>query len=489
MSKLDSIESVIIHGLLYVPEYNDKVIPFIKKEYFQSPAHQTVFEEIHAYINKYNKAPSTTALNISLQNSKVSANIFKEANELLDALETHVTERDPEHSNDDHLEWLSDSTEKWCQDSAFYNVLVEAADAVDGIKDNVTKSGMPEKMAEALAICFDTNVGHDYFADAEQRFEERHKLVNRVGFNIDMFNRITKGGQPRKTLSVLMSSITGGFKSGTMCSLAAGNLMDGKNVLYITMELAEEVVAERIDANLLKTDLDDLILMTKSVYLKAVERNKSKTQGKLIVREYPTGGAHSGHFRFLIKELKAKNGFVPDMIYIDYLNICSSAKLPPSAMANSYLYIKTIAEELRALAVEFEVPIMSATQGNRGAAGASDVSISDISESYGLTHVVDMLLGVITTPELDEMNQIMFKQLKNRFADINKFNVFSVGVNKAQMCLYDLDKVHKTAQPIATGGYKVVDVEDHSEPSDTELAAGYSRGPRSTREKFQSFKV
>lgn len=489
MSEIENIEGMILHGLLFNDDYSQKVLPFVKTDYFQTSEYGVIFDELYQYTTKYNKAPLPEALIICLQqNKKLSSGAFTAAEEILqDFAKTKDKKID--------IDWLSDNTEKWCQDSAFYNVLIEASDVVDGDKNNVSKFGMPDKMSEALSISFDTSIGHDYFEDASARYKLWHEKSNKIPFDIEMFNRITKGGQPPKTLAVLMSSKTGGFKSGTMCHFSASDLMSGRNVLYITLELAEEVVAERIDANLLGVDLDDLELMSESAFMKAVDKNKQKTKGKLVIKEYPTSSAHSGHFRFLLKELKMKHGFVPDKIYIDYINICTSARLPTSAVSNSYLYVKTIAEELRGLAVEFNVPIMSATQSGRQAATANDVGIDDISESYGLTHVVDLLLGVITTPELDEMNQILFKQLKNRFGDINKNNIFPVGVNKAQMRLFDAENTsgqpvtEKKIEKIDTGGYKIVDVLEGDSSIEDNETLGYSSGSQSKRKKFSNFKV
>jgi len=488
MRDIENIEGMILHGILFNEDYMQKVLPFIKEEYFQTDSNKTIFRSINEHIAKYNKRPMPEAIAINLDaDSSISSNVYDSA---VSSLHSLINDKDQKVDGD----WLGDMTEKWCQDSAFYNVILEASDVIDGNKDNVSKHGMPEKMTEALSISFDTSIGHDYFDDAEARFDSWHEHENRLAFDLEMFNRITKDGLPNKTLSILMSTNTGGFKSGSMCSMAAANLMDNKNVLYITMELADKVVSERIDANLLRVDLDDLKLMSKQSYLKAVEKNQSKTKGKLVVKEYPTSSAHAGHFRFLLKELQSKHGFKPDIIYLDYLNICLSSRLPTSAISNSYLYIKTIAEEIRGLAVEFDLPIMSATQSGRDTAGANDVLISDISESYGLTFVADMLIGVITTPELDEMNQILFKQLKNRFGDINKWNTFPVGVNKAQMRLFDISNSNqKPSESVIqkekpTGGYEIV-TEDSSEPDEQTKTLGYNPGIRSKREKFKTFKM
>jgi len=402
MSEIENMEGAIIHGVLYEQLFLERVLPHIKAEYFQSAEYKLIFNSIKDHIDKYNKAPSSEAIIINLQNNtSISATNYDNCSSIVHEISSKAMVPV-------ELEWLTDGTEKWCQDSAFYNVLIEAAAVIDDKKSNVTKFGMPEKMSDALSISFDTSIGHNYFEDAESRFESWHEKQNRLPFSIDMLNRITKGGLPPKTLSILMSSKSGGFKSGVMCSMSADYLMDNKNVLYITCELAEEVVAERIDANLLQVDLDDLRLMSKDNYIKAVTNNQKKTKGKLVVKEYPPASANAGHFRFLIKELNSKHGFVPDIIFIDYVNICTSSRLPPSAASNSYLYIKSIAEELRGLAVEFELPIVSATQAGRQAISSGDLGLEDVSECLDPNSiVVSESLGNIKIKDVNVGDRIL----------------------------------------------------------------------------------
>jgi len=432
MSEIESTEGLITWGLIYNDEFCRKVIPFLSKDYFQEYHYKIIFEKIDNYLEKYNAQPTKEALIIDIEKeSGVSDEVYNECITTLNAIHA-------EKDRQENVEYLSDLAEKWVQDSAFFNVLMEATEVVDGDKDKVSKSGIPDKMAKALAITFDNSVGHAFIDDAEERYDFYHKKETRIKFGLDMFNKITKGGIPTKTLTCFMSSNTGGFKSGTMCSMACDNMRNGNDALYITAELAEERVAERIDANLMDVDIDDLKKLGKATYMKKIDAIKKKCPGKLVIKEYPTSTAHAGHFRFLLKELKQKHNFEPRVIYIDYLNICASSRLPASAVANSYLYIKSVAEELRALAVEFNCAIVTATQGGRQVANASNVEISDVSESYGLPATTDLFMGIITTEELDDTKQIMFKQLKNRFGDIAINRNFVVGANKARMQLYDV---------------------------------------------------
>ena len=445
MSEIDNTEGLILWGLIYSDEFCRKVIPFLKKEYFQDEHYKVIFEKVDNYLTKYNTLPTKEAVIIDIESEKgVSDEVYNDCITTLNEL--HL-----EKDRSENIEYLSDLAEKWVQDSAFFNVLMEATEVVDGDKDKVSKSGIPDKMSEALAISFDNSIGHDYFEDVESRYDYMHLKETKVSFGLEMFNKITKGGVNKKTLSVLMSTNTGGFKSGSMCSMAADNMRNGDDVLYITCELAEEVVSGRVDANLLDLDLDDIPKLGKATYLKNIEKARKKCPGKLRVKEYPTSTAHSGHFRFLLKELKQKHNFVPKIIYIDYLNICASQRLPPAAIANSYLYIKTIAEELRALAVEFELPIISATQGGRQVANSSNIETADVSESYGLPATVDMLIGVVTTEELDEQKMIMFKQLKNRFGALEINRTFMVGANKARMQLFDVPNNNSPSAAVTSG--------------------------------------
>lgn len=444
MSVIENTEGLIMWGLIYNDEYCRKVIPFLKTEYFQDYHYKIIFDKINAYLTKYNTQPTKEALIIDIESEK---GVSDEAYTLcINTLNDLHAEKDRK----ENIDYLSDLTEKWVQDSAFFNVLMEATQVVDGDKEKISKSGIPDKMAKALSITFDNSVGHSFIEDAEARYEFYHKKESRVRFGLSMFNKIMKGGMPLKAILVLMSSNTGGFKSGTMCSMAADNMRNGDDALYITCELSEERVAERIDANLMDVDLDDLSLIGKATYLKKIANIKKKCPGKLIIKEYPTSTAHAGHFRFLLKELKQKHNFVPRIIYVDYLNICASSRLPVSAVANSYLYIKSIAEELRALAVEFNVAMVTATQGGRQVANSSNVEISDVSESYGLPATADIFMGIITTEELDDLGQIMYKQLKNRFGDIAINRSFVVGAKKARMQLFDVAPPPNPGNPNAT---------------------------------------
>ena len=447
MSEIQSKEGLILHGLIYNDHYCRKVIPFLKAEYFQEHYHKIIFEKTEEHLTKYNTQPTKEALIIEIEaSSGVSDEAYAQCIELLDELHlvTGKTEND---------EYLSDMTEGWVQDSAFFNVMLEATEVIDGDRDKVSKSGIPDKMSQALAISFDNSVGHQFIGDAEERYDYYHKKETRIKFGLDMFNKITKGGLPTKTLTCLMSSNTGGFKSGTMCSMAADNMRLGDDVLVITCEMSQERWAERVDANLMDVELDDLAKLGKATYMKKIEAIKKKCAGKLVIKEYPTATAHAGHFRFLLKELKQKHNFVPKIVYVDYLNICASQRLPSSAVANSYLYIKSVAEELRALATEFNIAVVTATQGGRQVAGASNVEISDVSESYGLPATCDLFLGVITTEELDDLGQIMYKQLKNRFGDIALNRSFVLGVAKAKMQLFDVSNNYSgmTSTPTPSG--------------------------------------
>ena len=437
-TELETIEGTILSNLIHNEGFIRKVIPYIKQEYFQEQNHKIIFDIIEKHFDKYNTLCTKSVATIALDNkNNLTQDLYDETSDFIDVLFKRHTEQD--------FDYLLDTTEKWVQDSAFFNALLKATDVIDGEKSNVSKSGIPEEMSKALAITFDNSVGHDLFVDAEDRFDSYQEDVNQIPFKIEIWNKITGGGLRDKTLTILMSSNTGGFKSGTMCSWAADNIRCGKNALYITCEMSEEKIAERIDANLMDIPLDDLSDLGKQQYLKKLDKIKSKYMGNLKVKEYPTSTAHAGHFRFLLKELKEKQNYIPDIIYVDYLNICSSQRLPAAQSANTYTYIKAIAEELRSLAQEFDVPIVSATQGVRQVAGASDVSLSDVSESMGITHTADYFFGVITTEELDETDQIMFKQLKNRYGDVSKNRMFLCNVNKSKMKLYDSTGQPKTA--------------------------------------------
>ena len=430
-----NIEQTILRNLLTDEKYMRKVLPFIKPDYFQG-VYRTLFKETGKYVAKYNKLPTSETLIIELQeSSNISNEQFQMSTDIIPQLFT--TE---EIDND----WLLDSTEKWCQDRAIHNAIMESISIIDGKHDKLTKGALPDLLSKALGVAFDTNVGHDYVENAEERYEFYHTEEDRISFDLEFFNKITKGGVPNKTLNIALAG-TGVGKSLFMCHVAASALVDGKNVLYITMEMAEERIAERIDANLLNIPIDQLDKMSKDMFTKKVQDLSRKTTGKLIVKEYPTGSAHSGHFRGLLNELKLKRRFEPDIIFIDYLNICASSRMKAmGGSINSYTYIKAIAEELRGLAVEFELPIFSATQTTRSGYSNTDIGLEDTSESFGLPATADLMFALISTEELEREGQMMVKQLKNRYNDPTKNKRFVIGVDRSKMRLFDVDENDQT---------------------------------------------
>jgi archaellum biogenesis ATPase FlaH len=411
-------------------QYMRKVLPFIKPDYFQG-VYKTLFKEAGKYVGKYNKLPTLETLQIELQESNMQGEQFTMAMDIIPQL---FTEEPIDEA------WLLDSTEKWCQDRAIYNAIMESITIIDGKHESLTKGALPDLLSKALGVAFDTNVGHDYIENVEERYEFYHTEEDRIPFDLEYFNAITKGGVPNKTLNIALAG-TGVGKSLFMCHVAASALVEGRNVLYITMEMAEERIAERIDANLLNVPIDQLDKMSKDMFTTKVADLARKTTGKLIVKEYPTGSAHAGHFRALLNELKLKKQFEPDVIFIDYLNICASSRMKGMGGAiNSYSYIKAIAEELRGLAVEFDVPVFSATQTTRSGYGNSDVGLEDTSESFGLPATADLMFALISTEELEQLGQIMVKQLKNRYNDPTYNKRFVVGVDRSKMRLFDVDE-------------------------------------------------
>lgn len=407
-----------------------KVFPFLKSEYFHDYADKVVFEEISEFINKYNACPTVEALGIQLQNSSnIPEHVFDSIEPIVESI------KDYESVNED---WLVDNTEKFCKDKSVYNAIMKSIQVIDGKDTTVSEDGIPSILQEALAVCFDTNIGHDLLGNIDARWEFYHKKENRLPFDIDLLNKITNGGLPTKTLSVILAP-TGVGKTLVMCHFAAANLMQGKNVLYITMEMAEERIAERIDANIMNISLQDLRELPKQMFESRVGKIQEKTKGKMIIKEYPTAGAHAGHFKMLLNELALKKNFVPDVVYIDYLNICASSRYKAGAAVNSYTLIKAIAEELRGMAVEYEIPIISATQTNRTGFGNTDIELTDTSESIGLPATVDFMIALISSEELEKMGQLMIKQLKNRFGDPNMYKRFVVGIDRSKMKLYDLE--------------------------------------------------
>lgn len=427
-----TIEKTILSNLLFNEEYTRKVLPFIKDEYFRDNNHKIAFKLIQDYIGKYNVLPSKEALRIDLQNkNNISEMAFKEVNHLVDELE---------NDNKTSSSWLIEHTEKFCQDQALYNAISKSIQLISGEdKVDISKGAIPELLSTALSVSFDTNIGHDLVEDWERRYELYHIKETKIPFNLDYFNKITKGGLSKKTLNICLAG-PGIGKSMFMCHCAAGNLIDGLNVLYITLEMSEEKIAERIDANLMNIAIDELSELSKDVYQKKIDRIKSKTVGKLIIKEYPTAAAGANNFRYLLNELKLKRNFKPNIIYIDYLNICNSSRLKVGSNVNSYLYVKAIAEELRGLAVEFNLPIVSATQTNRTGFTSSDVGLEDTSESFGLPATADFMFAIISNDQLANLNQLLVKQLKNRYSDPNINRKFIVGVDRAKMKLYNVEQ-------------------------------------------------
>ena len=438
---MNRLEHSILKNLIYNEEYTRKVMPFIQPEYFSDNTEKTIFNEVKEFVEKYKNLPTHEALVINFTESKnLTEAQVRSSIDLLNDL--HKVKNEPTE-----LQWLSEQTEKFCQDKAIYNAIMDAVQILD-TKTNKDKGEIPKILADALGVSFDRNIGHDYITDYESRYDFYHKKEERIPFDLDFFNKITKGGLPNKTLNIALAG-TGVGKSLFMCHVAAGCISQGYDVLYITMEMAEEKIAERIDANLLNIRLDDLHIISKDDYTKRFQSLQNKTHGRLIIKEYPTAAAGSMHFRSLLNELQLKKNFRPKIIFIDYLNICCSSRLKAGANVNSYTYVKAIAEELRGLAVEFNVPIVSATQTTRSGYSNSDVDLTDTSESFGLPATADFMFALINTEELEQLNQIMVKQLKNRYNDPSMNKKFVIGVDRAKMKLYD---VEDTAQKIVDSG-------------------------------------
>ncbi len=440
---MNRLEQTIIKNLIYNEEYVRKVLPFIRPDYFSDNAEKIVFKEIFEFINQYKNPPTHEALVINFTEKKtLTEPQVQEAIELLNKV--HLDKDEPTET-----QWLIEQTEKFCQDKAIYNAIMESVSILDSKGEKRTKGEIPQLLSDALGVSFDNNIGHDYTQDYDSRYDSYHKVESRIRFDLDLFNKITKGGLPIKTLNIALAG-TGVGKSLFMCHVAAGNMSQGQNVLYITMEMAEEKIAERIDANLLNIDLDELRTISKEDYTRKFSALKSKTQGKLIIKEYPTAGASVLHFRALLNDLALKKNFRPDIIFIDYLNICCSARIKPGANVNSYSYIKAIAEELRGLAVEFSVPVVSATQTTRSGFSNSDPGLEDTSESFGLPATADFMFALVSNEELEALNQILVKQLKNRYGDPNLYKRFVLGIDRAKMRLYDVEE--SAQQDIADAG-------------------------------------
>ena len=424
------IEKLIFSNLVNNEEYGRKVIPFLKEEYFTSYSDKVLFNLIWDYMKEYNTFPSKEALAIDLSNKEgLNQQTFTDCKETIGSIEFDSSTK---------LDWLLDKTEQFCQEKAVYNAIMKSIEIIDNKNNLTSKGAIPQILTDALGVSFDSHIGHDFLDDAESRYEFYHTREVRIPFDLHYMNAITQGGIPRKTLNVILAG-TGVGKSLAMCHMAAANMAAGFNVLYITLEMAEERIAERIDANLLDVTIDDLKLLPKDSYNKKIEKLRNKVKGKLKIKEYPTATAGSANFRHLLNELKIKKNFIPDIIYIDYLNICISSRIKNGANVNSYTIVKAIAEELRGLAVENNVPIVTATQTTRGGYSNSDVGLEDTSESFGLPATADFMFALITSEELEELGQIMVKQLKNRYSDPGVNRRFVIGVDRSRMRLFDAE--------------------------------------------------
>ncbi|BCV07685.1 MAG: replicative DNA helicase [Caudoviricetes sp.] len=427
---MEQIEFLILKNLIHNEKYLRKSIPFIKSEYFEDPHQKMVYEEIFSFVEKYNELPTKEVLSIEVEKrDDINEDSFKSVTHLISCLDESPVEN----------EWLIDTTEKWCRDRAIYLALLDSIAIADGKDDKKGRDAIPSILSDALAVSFDNHIGHDYLQDYEERYEFYHQKEEKIPFDLEFFNKITKGGLPNKTLNIALAG-TGVGKSLFMCHVASSCLLQDKNVLYITMEMAEEKIAERIDANLLNVGIQDIVDLPKPMFSTKVNNITKKTMGSLVIKEYPTASAHSGHFKALLTELSLKKSFKPDIIFVDYLNICASSRYRANANVNSYSYIKAIAEELRGLAVETNVPIVSATQTTRSGYGSSDVELTDTSESFGLPATADLMFALISTEELEGLNQILVKQLKNRYNDPTIYKRFVIGIDRAKMRLYDCEQ-------------------------------------------------
>ena len=461
-----TIEKTILSHLICNEDYCRKVIPFIKEDYFTDKNDKVIYQEILKFIQKYNKTPTTTSIQIEIDGRKdLNEAQFKEIREIVSSFE----------KEDVDIDWLSDTTENWCKDKAIYNAIVDGISIIEGRDKNRKPDALPTLLTDALAVSFDNRVGHDYLKDSNERFDYYHKIEERIPFDLEFFNKITKGGLPQKTLNVALAG-TGVGKSLFMCHMASNCLSQGKNVLYITLEMAEERIAERIDANLMNISIDDLHDLPKTMYEDKIDKVKKRASGNLIIKEYPTASAHTNHFRQLIQELAIKKSFRPDIIFVDYLNICASSRFRGGSNINSYTIIKAIAEELRGLAVENNLPIVTATQTTRSGFVSTDIGLEDTSESFGLPATADFMFALISTDELEELNQIAVKQLKNRYNDPTSNKRFVLGVDRARMKLYDVEM--KAQNDI---------VDKNQEEDDTPLFDKSTIGSR--YEKFQKLKV
>ena len=449
------LETTILKNLLYNEEYTRKVLPFLSVNYFQEREDKILYEKINEYINQYNTLPTQEALAIELDKSSIKDEEFQNSLKLLESITNENDEA--------NISWLLDSTEKFCQDKAIYNAVVESISILDEKGgDKRDKGSIPDILSDALSVSFDPHVGHDYLLDAEERYEFYHRIEEKIPWDLEFFNRITKGGLSNKTLNIALAG-TGVGKSLFMCHVAASCLSQNYNVLYITLEMAEEKIAERVDANLLNISIDDLQKIPKDLYDKKINKLKQTIKGKLIVKEYPTAAANTNHFRALLNELNLKRSFVPNIILIDYINICTSSRIKQGANVNSYTYIKSIAEELRGLAVENAIPILSATQTTRSGFTNTDIGLEDTSESFGLPATADFMFAIISTEQMEELNQIMIKQLKNRYSDPTSNRKFVIGIDRSKMKLYDVEQFAQN---------ELVDTGQDDEPAFDKATAG-----------------
>jgi replicative DNA helicase len=430
----ERVPLTILNNLIHDEEYTRKVIPFIEEDYFEERSDKVVFEEIATFLKAYDSLPTKEVLQIEVgKRTDLTQDEFQSTEQLIDALGESQYEQ----------EWVYDTTEAWCKERAIYNALMESIKIADGQDEKKNRDAIPSILSDALAVGFDQHVGHDYIDDAEDRYAYYHKIENKIPFDLEYFNKITSGGLSDKTLNIALAG-TGVGKSLFMCHVASSCLVQGKNVLYITLEMAEEKIAERIDANLLNTNIKDIAELPQTTFHKKIDKLAAKTTGKLIIKEYPTASAHCGHFRALLQELKLKKSFSPDIIFVDYLNICASSRYRSAVNVNSYSYVKAIAEELRGLAVEASIPICSATQTTRSGFASSDPNLTDTSESFGLPATADLMFALVSTEDMEELDQIMVKQLKNRYNDPTINKRFVVGIDRAKMRLYDCEQSAQT---------------------------------------------
>ena len=459
MSKLN-LEQTILSNLISSPDYTRKVIPYLKEEYFQDTTEKVVFKTISLYVDRYKSPPEDKEIiKLDLQKATLNEEQYKVAQEYVDNLSSDISI--------EQFEWLVDETEKWCKNKAIYNAILDGIHIIDGKSKDQTPDAIPEILTNALSVSFDTHIGHDYMEQYDERYDYYHEVEEKIPFDLEFFNKITKGGLPNKTLNICLAG-TGVGKSLFMCHVAAATLLQGKNVLYITLEMAEKKIAERIDANLMNITMTDLHDLPRRMFESRIEKIQKKTQGKLIIKEYPTASAHCGHFRSLHSELLLKKSFKPHIIFVDYLNICASQRFRYGSNVNSYTYIKGIAEEMRGLAVELNVPFVSATQTTRQGFTSTDIGLEDTSESFGLPATADLMFALISTEELEGLNQMLVKQLKNRYNDPTVNKRFIIGVERAKMKLYD---VSQSAQK---------DLVDTGQP-DTDMAE--------VEDRFKDFKV